>query len=1106
MLDFFNEALEPLDPAVARLIGYEAERQARKLILIPSESQAPRAVREALGSVFQNIYAEGYPNPDTHELVEEAILDYEVQLARYRRYSDKRYYKGVEYADTIEALARRRAAEAFSANGVSPEEIWANVQPLSGSPANSAVYAALVPIGSPVMGMDLLHGGHLTHGSPANRSGKLYKVISYGIDLHTERLNYDTIEELAQIHRPRLIIAGYTSYPWMPDWARFRAIADKVGAYLLADISHIAGMVAAGVVPSPIGHAHVISFTTHKTLYGPRGACILTTDEELADKIDAAVFPGEQGGPHVNTIAGMAVAFKVARKPEFRQLQQQIVDNAVYLAAELQRHGMRIPYGGTDTHMLVVDCKSVRAATGVSPDRQKGTPLMGDVAARILDLAGIVCNRNTIPGDKSARVPSGIRLGTPWVTQRGFGRPEIARLADIIARLLKETRPHAFAGRRGPVYFAKIDFDLLEEVKWEVVDLACCVDLPPNYVPSGYPHHFFMLKETTDPSEDWDVIEIEGPHARGFCNVAMTNDVYALRPGEAQLTRILEADGRLMTGGVLRRPSVETTCFQLLLPKAKESRVAHWLRSLSDGYVDADPEDVFLKAPGPVVVRRLPHEMAAEWTERPPSPEKFEEELIAGDSGPNGDAGQARGWAFHKPYWIGQKPHADAPGGLKSLPPFTWTAAPPNHPEADAPPAQGDLNSAHLRRTRLYDLHRRAGAKMVPFAGYEMPVQYASVQDEHAAVRTEAGLFDVSHMGLFEFTGENVHLFLNTIATNDVSLVEVGGSQYSFLLGPGGHVVDDVWIYRLDPERYWMVVNAANNDKDWAWINAVREGRVMIDAERPWSRALGTETVIINDMRDRARGGEMRAQLALQGPKSLEILLTLLDPDDPLRTTLSEMERTQIIHGDVAGYDLYLSRTGYTGEPIGFEVFVHPAAAPALWHQLMEAGSPLGLRPCGLAARDSLRIEAGFPLYGHELAGPLDLNPADAGFAPYVKLYKPYFVGKAPYMEHEKERTSRLVRFQLDENRAPMLSLGDVIVNRKGRVVGTITSCSIGGEGRLTGLGFVQDGNHEKGTRLGVYKLSSRTWETHPLDTLRPGDRLQLPENITVIPRFLNKQ
>jgi glycine hydroxymethyltransferase len=1078
MLDFFQSSLGSLDPAVAGLIEYEAERQARKLILIPSESQAPAAVREALGSVFQNIYAEGYPDPISHGLSQEAILDYEVQLAHYRRYSDLRYYKGVEYADVLESLARRRTAEAFAANGVLPEEIWANVQPLSGSPANSAIYAALVPPGSTVMGMDLLHGGHLTHGSPANRSGKLYHIVSYGIDPATERLDYDAIEELARQHKPKMIIAGYTSYPWMPDWARFRRIADAAGAYLLADISHIAGMVAAGVVPSPVGYAHVVSFTTHKTLYGPRGACILTTDKRLAARIDAAVFPGEQGGPHVNAMAGMAVAFKLARSAEFAQLQRQVVDNASHLAAELERHGLRIPYGGTDTHMLLADCKSVRSGFGVSPDGKTGTPLMGDTAARILDLAGLVLNRNTIPGDKSAGSPSGIRLGTPWVTQRGFRAAEIERLAEIIARVLQASRPYAYAGRHGPVYRAKVDFDVLERAKWDVVDLACCADLGPDYVPSGYPHHYFMYKPSTDPGGEWDVIEIEGPHARGFCNVAMTNDVYALGPGESQPTWILEPDGRPMSGGLLKRPGDETTCFRLLVPKTAESCVAHWLRALSDGYVQMDADDLFAKTPGPVVVRRLPHQVAAEWgaASKPPAAEAFDDEAV--------------GWAFHKPYWIGQRARAAAPGGLESMPAFTWQEP------ADLP----------LRRTSLYETHVQAGAKIAPFAGWEMPIRYDAVQEEHLAVRQAAGLFDVSHMGLFEFGGENVHLFVNTITSNDVSLLGVGQSQYSFLLDQDGCVLDDVWIYRLGEKRYWMVVNAANNDRDWAWVNAVREGQVMIDPERPWSRALGTERVVIHDMRDPARGSEMRTLLALQGPRSRDVLLSILAADDPLHESLLEMKRNEIQRVHLAGYDLYLSRTGYTGEPMGFEILVHPAAAPALWHALLQAGQPFGLRPAGLAARDSLRIEAGLPLYGHELAGPLDLNPADAGFDPYVKLYKPFFIGKAAYMAHELKRQARLIRFRFDEEHARLPRQGDVVVNRKGRVVGVVTSCSVDSEGQLTGLAYVQKPYTKAGTRLGVFQLDSRYWASKPLADLKTGDQIQLHDSITVIRRFLNKE
>jgi glycine hydroxymethyltransferase len=531
---------------------------------------------------------------------------------------------------------------------------------------------------------------------------------------------------------------------------------------------------------------------------------------------------------------------------------------------------------------------------------------------------------------------------------------------------------------------------------------------------------------------------------------------------------------------VLKRPGADPHLFQLLVPKPVEARAAHWLRALSDGFVIMDADDEFVKAPGPVVVRRLPHELGEAWPERPPSPEQFDEETI--------------GWALDKPYWVGRCTRCKAPGGLEALPAFTWTA-----------PEGGDHRGSPLRRTHLYEAHRQAGAKIVPFAGYEMPVQYTSVMEEHLAVRGNAGLFDVSHMGLFEFTGEDVHLFLNTIAANDVALTDVGGSQYSFLLAPDGSVVDDIWIYRLDRERYWVVVNASNNDKDWAWIEAVKEGRVMIDPQRPWVRALGAETVQMRDMRDPALRDKMRGQLALQGPKSRDILLTMVK-DEPARQAILEMQRTEIIHAVVAGYDVWLARTGYTGEPMAFEIFVRPADMLGFWRAVLEAGKPFGLRPCGLAARDSLRIEAGLPLYGHELAGPLDLNPADTGFAPYVKLYKPFFVGKGAYMAHEAARQARLIRFQIDEEHAPLLNQGDVIVNRKGRVVGWVTSCSINTEGRLVGLGFVQEPNHERGARLGAYRAGSKTWETDPLVTLGFGDRIQLPEDITVIARFLNKQ
>ena len=460
----FRGNLAELDPAIYELTQLEAERQYRKLILIPSESQAPMAVREALSSAFQNIYAEGYPREETRTMSEDEILDFPARLTNFRRYSDKRYYKGVEYADTIEELARRRCAELFANDLVDADDIYVNVQPLSGAPANNAVYHALVEPGATIMGMDLLHGGHLTHGSPVNRSGKFYNAVHYSVDPQSEQINYDAVEELAREYKPRFIIAGYSSYPWAADWRRFRKIADEVGAYLFADIAHIAGLVVAGAYPSPIGYADVVTFTTHKSLCGPRGACILTFDEKMSRDIDRAVFPGEQGGPHVNSYAGMAVAFKVANMERFQQLQHQVVKNCATFTEQLKEHGFRIAYGGTNTHLMNLACNTV-----VGSD---GTGLSGDMASRILDIAGIVVNRNTIPGDESAADPSGIRMGTPWVTQRGFKESEMTQLADIIADILLSTKPHGRMGASGFLRRAKVDFHALEEGKLRVRDLA----------------------------------------------------------------------------------------------------------------------------------------------------------------------------------------------------------------------------------------------------------------------------------------------------------------------------------------------------------------------------------------------------------------------------------------------------------------------------------------------------------------------------------------------------------------------------------------------------------------------------------------------------------
>ena len=377
---------------------------------------------EALASPFTSLYAEGYPPARLREASLEELVLVESQLAEHARHGNRRFYQGAEFADLIECVAERRTAACFATEDCPADQIRANVQPLSGSVANLAVYEALLEPGDTMMAMALAEGGHLTHGSPYSVTGKRYQTVSYGTDPETGQLDYGAMRKLSQEQRPKLVVGGFTSYPWFPDWEQFRDIADEVGAILFADIAHTAGLVVGGVHDNPVGIADVVAFTTHKTLCGPRGAVILSTDKDISRHLDRAVFPGLQGGPHVNKMAAIAVAMELARSDRFRVLQHRIAQNARYLVNALQDNGLTLAYGGTDTHLLLIDLGPFG--------------LRGDVAARVLDRVGIVCNRNVIPGDRNGGDAHGIRLGTPWATQRGMGREEMIDLAAIIARVL----------------------------------------------------------------------------------------------------------------------------------------------------------------------------------------------------------------------------------------------------------------------------------------------------------------------------------------------------------------------------------------------------------------------------------------------------------------------------------------------------------------------------------------------------------------------------------------------------------------------------------------------------------------------------------------------
>ncbi len=393
------EILTEADPLVAGFIGKELQRQREHLELIASENFTSAAVLAAQGSVLTNKYAEGLPS--------------------------KRYYGGCEFVDEVEQIAIDRAKNLFGA-------AHANVQPHSGAQANFAVFLTLLEPGDTIMGMDLSHGGHLTHGSPVNVSGKWFKASHYGVSPETEQLDYDKIREVALQQKPKLLICGYSAYPRVIDFEKFRAIADEVGAYLMADIAHIAGLVATGHHPSPMQHCHVVTTTTHKTLRGPRGGLILTADAELGKKLDKSVFPGSQGGPLEHVIAGKAVAFGEALKPEFKTYSGNVIANAKAMAAQLQARGFKIVSGGTDNHLMLVDLRSI-GMTGKRADQ-----LMGEVK--------ITSNKNTVPFDpESPFVTSGLRLGSPAMTTRGMGTVEFTEIANIISDRLLSPEDEAVA-------------------------------------------------------------------------------------------------------------------------------------------------------------------------------------------------------------------------------------------------------------------------------------------------------------------------------------------------------------------------------------------------------------------------------------------------------------------------------------------------------------------------------------------------------------------------------------------------------------------------------------------------------------------------------------
>lgn len=1123
--------LRSLDPAVQSIIDFEAERQREKLVLIASESLCPVSVREAISSEFTNLYAEGYPSVRMARSNEEQLTDFADQLSDYRHNSNRRYYKGCEYADLIESLAMRRAAEIFANENASADKIYVNVQPLSGAAANNAVYEAFVKPGETVMGMDLAHGGHLTHGSPVNRSGKHFNIVSYGIQKATGRISYEEIRELAIEHRPRMIIAGYSAYPWHVDWQEFRSIADEVGAILLADMSHYAGLIVGGVYPNPVGIADVTTLTTHKTLCGPRGAIIMTTKASDAQKIDFAVFPGEQGGPHINNIAARAVSFKIAGTPEFRDLAKRIVLNAKALVASFESRGVTVAYGGTETHLLLCDLRSI------NPDAE--APLRGEMASQVLDMCGITLNKNTIAGDTSAFDPNGIRIGTTWITQRGLNEGDMDTLGGVIYRVLSNTKRYTLSGEKGLLsHRVKVPLEVIEEAQQTVTTLINKAEPGRERRLFGYPHYqpsphgseevkvdsdlplaaeiaaeataLIGPKRESDSDEGFAVnpwlpggglLEVSGARAKGFLQCAATNNIAALEPCQSCATNFLAANGTVL--GTARVHFRGNSRYLLHVAPGQTDLIQRWLSLLSDGLVEIDPEDPARTLDGPVIVKKVASAAVtligktADEVVRNLNAEIVGLELnrndvfsiggapfiaaksCAGELGtrydffvPSSDAGKIWSRAAEagavaaapasgaaeisicpdddslvddtKPYFIGRKVSADGDHDRQE---FTW-----------------EDQEGEPRRTCLYDVHTAltSANRLIPFGGWTMPVCYnaSSIAEEHHAVRHSAALFDVAHMGVLEFSGPNAERFLDLVTTNEVSDLRIGRVHYSFLLDQNGKPVDDITIYRRAADNFMMVVNAGNAEKAEAWLRGLNEGKWVIDAKSP-SLSLDV-SVNIRNLKSPEAGDDQRVDIALQGPKSRAILKQLVDRPDS-RARLNTLSRFGFIETTLCGTDAIIATTGYTGEAVGYELYVHPDKAVDIWNAIVNAGAI----PAGLGSRDSTRIEAGYPLYGHELAGPEDVSPIEAGYSYFVKLQKPFFIGRAAMVEHRGSRSREVVRFEITAEQARAVRAEDEVVDNGGAVIGVITSCTrIAGQ--QVGLALVPRKIRKVGTEFSI--------------------------------------
>jgi glycine/serine hydroxymethyltransferase/glycine cleavage system aminomethyltransferase T len=1144
----WRSSITQMDPWLADLLEREEQRQFRQICLAAASSLCPPSVREAQACVFSNIDAEGYPPKRMAQVGLEHLLDLEEQVAYYQRYGDLRYNKGSELANVVEVVAQRRAAAVFSTEwanhsdiSVNASDIHVNLQCPTGSLANTAVFEALLKPGDVVLSMNLVDGGHLTHGSPLHRSGKTYKIVHYGVDPSTQRLDYDQIRDLVHQYRPKLIVGGASSYPWAFDWKRFRQIAEEIEPrpYILADISHPAGLVAAGLIPNPVGYADVATFTTYKTLCGPRGAAILSTDHTIAESIDRAVFPGLQSAPVFQQIVALAVAFEIARTQEFKLLQHKIAENARLLHQHLTQQHIPTAFGGTDTHMVVADVGKIPTST-----KQR---LTGDVVSRILEKVGISCNSNLIPGDKQAPLASGIRLGTTWISQSGYGEPEIREIAAIIAEVCRGIKTFRFYGPRRETLGGKVDEELLQSTSQRVREvLKKSSEHIPNTPPekkhdgSNYAKAQPRLL-ATGGVEIWDLrswseaLIVRGERSTSFLQSVITGDIYDLKQGEFFSTLVLNTNGE-------KRLDVLVCClssdphprFLLVYQGNPATNFDNWLHMLSDGYVEVERDDPHMRLDGPVIIkgadfwrsdhtgmgeiliigdeadnilkstlsigntkplrvveipfrgqtlfgiRTVTDHSTAAW--KVIGTQQLLSELleilssthglrIANDT-QTGEAlfevkpeiddtilalfGSGTGIepegesliAGSKPYFIGQSALPKI-AHLNEKKRFSFEEI------------HSSGNSSRL--SPLYCCHKALGVGFTDFAGYQMPLYYTSSSQEHQHVRKHAGLFDLSYKVLLGFRGHGAERFLDLVLTEHIPQLETGGSCRACILSPEGMIISDCILYRLEADYFVMELDPVNAQMVESWLRAVAARDVIIDLAKP-----GAEVDSSCSITNLRTCSDPLVILALQGPKSTAIIQSLLN-DNKSRYILNKLRKGQITGLSLTGIAAWIARRGYTGEPVGYEIFVPQAKAEFLWNALMDVGLDYSLSAIGLSAADSLRIEAGLPLYGKDLAGPYHISPIEAGFGSGIKLDKPFFIGRQHMLSCSPCR--RMVRLRAEIDATDLGKLEPTIHNDAGKIIGVITSTAYL-SGQYYGLGLLDENPFDTGKIYFSYKGS----------------------------------